>query len=143
MVVGIVKIVKPNIGPCHSFISWRFRNNRCWHTFFVRFHDLLFFFIEKKLRRFLSPIFFRRLRETPIFQDVSRNSEKICLIGCWLHPLFLTVPANPTKMSQLSTYAYDILTFYWFSFEKEYFFNLLQFTSCPRLSRLQSNQCRV
>jgi hypothetical protein len=38
-----------------------------------------------------------RLRETPIIQDVSRNTKKICLSGCGTNPLFLTVPATPKK----------------------------------------------
>ena len=45
--------------------------------FFFRFHDLVFFFIEKKLHRFLSPIFFNLLEHfeaSPIFSKFLQSS---------------------------------------------------------------------
>ena len=46
-------------------------------TIFFRFHDLVFFFIEKKLHRFLSPIFFNLLEHfeaCPIFSKFLQSS---------------------------------------------------------------------
>ena len=45
--------------------------------FFFCFHDLVFFFIEKKLHRFLSPIFFNLLEHfnaSPIFSKFLQSS---------------------------------------------------------------------